>query len=61
MHGLLNSIGVNIPNFGVKRALYEVFQYPIVQDGKGEINWWQYCILILELLFVLFTLEYNKK
>ena len=21
-----------------------------IQDGKKEINWWQYCIVILELL-----------
>ena len=30
MRELLNSIGVNIPSFDVKRALYRDFRYPIL-------------------------------
>ena len=37
MHGLLNSIGVNIPSFGVKRALYGDFRYPIVHIRNFDV------------------------
>ncbi len=32
MRGGLYSTGVNIPTFGVKRALYHDFRYPIVHE-----------------------------
>ena len=32
MRGVLYSMGLNIPSFGVKRALYGDFRYPIVQS-----------------------------
>lgn len=33
----------------------------VVQDGRESIDLWQYCIVILELFFILFTLECNWK
>lgn len=32
-----------------------------IRDSKGGIDWWQYCIVILEPLLIPFTLECNQK